>query len=165
MDSPLIAVGKVVGPWGNQGKIKVEALTPLPERFSPGSQVLIQGHYLTIEECFRQKDRFILKLASVDTVSQAEELRGQLLEVPAASSPPLPADSYYFYQLQGLEVWDKARGPLGRLEEILAGPDNETYVVRGGEKEYLIPAAADFVLEVNLRQGRLLVELPQSMLE
>jgi 16S rRNA processing protein RimM len=41
---------------------------------------------------------------------------------------------------------------------------NTVYVVRGEGQEILIPAIEDVVLEINLAQGRLVVELMEGLI-
>ncbi|MGD0205957.1 MAG: hypothetical protein ABSB57_05965, partial [Dehalococcoidia bacterium] len=38
-----IAVGRILGPWGLRGDLKVEPLTDFPERFAPGGSLYVEG--------------------------------------------------------------------------------------------------------------------------
>ena len=56
---------------------------------------------------------------------------------------------------------------LGRLKEVLQPGANDVYVVEptDGEGEILLPAIKDVVLDVDLREGRMLVRLLPGLLE
>ena len=47
-----ITIGKVLGIWGNKGKLKVKMLTDFSDRFKPGSEVLIGREPAIIESEF-----------------------------------------------------------------------------------------------------------------
>ena len=53
---------------------------------------------------------------------------------------------------------------LGRVEEILSTGGNDVYVVRGSGKEVLIPAAREYVVEVDVERGIMTVSLPDGYL-
>jgi 16S rRNA processing protein RimM len=57
----------------------------------------------------------------------------------------------------GLEV-----GAVARVEP---GPAHELWVVRGPEREHLIPAVAEIVREVDLEARRVVIRPPQGLLE
>ena len=58
----------------------------------------------------------------------------------------------------GLSVRTSDGRDLGTLEEVLANPGGDVYVVRGPLGEVLIPAHEDFVLEVNLESRTITIE-------
>src|SRR5207247_9244496 len=50
--------------------------------------------------------------------------RGAVLEVPREALPPPAADSYYVFQLVGLEVVEEGGKPLGWVEAVAPGVAN-----------------------------------------
>lgn len=105
----------------------------------------------------------ILKLRGIDTREDAEGLAGVELEVPTEDVPPLPDGSYYHFQILDMEVWTSAGELLGIVVDILITGSNDVYVVRGGDREILVPALEDVVLEVDVEGGRLTVDLPEGL--
>ena len=77
---------------------------------------------------------------------------------------PLEQDEYYEYQIIGLAVWTTGGEYLGTVDEVISTGANDVYVVRGEEREILIPAIEDVVLEINLAQGRMVVELMEGLI-
>lgn len=165
MDSQFIAVGRVVAPWGVRGEIKVEVMTDFPDRFSPQEEVYIEGRAMTIERSRWHRGRVILKLATIDSVDDAEELCGRFLEVPQSQLRPLPKDEYYQFQLLGLEVWTTEGELLGRIARILPTGSNDVYEVPSKGGELLIPAIEDVVKSVDLQGGRIVVEVIEGLLQ
>ena len=72
---------------------------------------------------------------------------------------PLPADTYYWHQLEGLAVSDEAGGELGTLVEVFRAGGNEVYRVVSPGGERLVPALKRIVRSIDLAAGRMIVRL------
>ena len=159
-----IAVGRIVGPWGLHGDLKVESLTDFPQRFAAGGSVCLGGVAYAIERCRWQRGRAFLKLVGIDSASAAEALRHRLLEVPEDELRSLGEGEYYHFQILGLEVRTTTGEVLGRVEQIISTGSNDVFVVRGQRGEVLIPAVDDVVKSVDPAAGRIEVEAVEGLL-
>ncbi len=162
-----LIVGRVLAPWGQRGEIRAEILTDFPERFSQLREIAVgeERRPYRVQGARLHKGQVVLKLEGIDDPEQAAELRNEYLYVPLAEAMPLGEHQYYHYQILGLEVYTTAGEHLGPVTEILETGSNDVYVVRGREREILIPALASVVQEVDLEHRRLLVTLPPGLLE
>ena len=165
MDSQFIVVGQVVAPLGLRGEMKVEVMTDFPDRFCPQEEVHIAGRPMTIERSRWHKGRVILKLATIDSVEAAEELRGRFLEVPQSKLRPLPQDQYYRFQLIGLDVLTADGELLGQITQILPTGSNDVCVVPTKDGDLLIPAIDDVVKSVDLGRGCMVIEIIDGLIE
>ena len=52
---------------------------------------------------------------------------------------------------------------LGLITDILQTGANDVYVVKGAEKETLVPALADVVKTVDTERGVMVVDLPDGL--
>jgi 16S rRNA processing protein RimM len=159
-----VAVGRILGPWGVRGDLKVESLTDFPQRFAAGSSVCLGGVAYAIERCRWQRGRALVKLAGIDSATAAEALRHRLLEVPEDELRPLGEGEYYHFQILGLEVRTTSGEVLGRVEQIISTGSNDVFVVRGPRGEVLIPAMDDVVKSVEPAAGRIVVEVVEGLL-
>lgn len=167
MKSPgleFITIGQVVAPWGIKGKLKVEVATDFPQRFAPHSQICVNRQPMTIAGTEWHKGKAIIKLDTIDSIEQAEKLRGQAVEIHHSQLQPLPEGQYYHFQLIGLEVWTTQGELLGKVTQILTAESNDNYVVRGDEGEILIPAIEDVVKSIDLDKGRITIEAIDGLL-
>ena len=155
----FIAVGFVRGPRGVRGELKVAPLTDFPQRFQPGATLWAGGVQRTVRRVRVHRDALLVEMDGIDNREQADDLRGSLLEVPEEALPPLASDSYFRFQIEGMEVVDLAGRLLGRIEEVLTTGANDVYVVRGAETELLLPAIDSVVKEVDVHGRRMVVEL------
>ena len=158
----MVAVGRIVKSTGLKGQIVVEALTDFPRRFAPSSVVFLQETPRVIKECRLNKGRWIISLAGVETLEDSEILRGELLTVPESELHSLPEKEYYQFQIVGLEVFNPSGEHLGEVTHVLETPSNDVYVVTKDGKELLVPAVFGFVLEVDVKEKRMVVDMEQS---
>jgi 16S rRNA processing protein RimM len=166
----LIGLGKVSGAQGLQGAIRVradaEAATSDPEVFAALGEVWIGGRGYRVLEAGRHKNQVLLWLEGVDTRSRAEELAGLQVFGDRWRFPPLPPGEYYWFQVLGLPVVNEADGALlGHLDHIICTPGHDVYVVRQGEREILLPAVEEVIVEINLEEGVIKVLPPLGLLE
>ncbi|MGA8573266.1 MAG: ribosome maturation factor RimM [Desulfobaccales bacterium] len=171
-DSPshLIGLGRISGAQGLRGAVKVRpdaaAATTDPEVFQALAEVVIGEQTYAVLQADRLKNQVLLQLAGVETRTQAEQLTGRQVLGDRRRFPPLPPGEYYWFQLLGLPVYDAGDGALlGRLQEILPTPGHDVYVVVQGQQEFLLPAVAEVVVEINLQEGFLKVAPPPGLLE
>ena len=52
---------------------------------------------------------------------------------------------------------------LGKIADIMNLPANNVYVVRGGEREILVPAVPQFIAETNVEGGYLRVNMMEGL--
>jgi len=160
----FITIGQILAPWGVKGKLKVEVVTDFPERFAPHSKIYVNRQPVTIDSTEWHKGKVIIKLNIVDSVEEAQKLRGQPIEIHHTQLYPLPEGQYYQFQLIGLEVWTAQGELLGNITEILTAESNDNYVVRGAMGEILIPAIDDVVKSIDLDKGHLVIEPIEGLL-
>ena len=90
----------------------------------------------------------------------AEALRGTLLTVPEQSLAELPEDTFYHFQLLDMDVYSDEGEYLGQVAEIIETPGNDVYIVRKpNERDLLLPAIRDVVLDVDTDLARMTVHL------
>lgn len=158
----FVVVGRIVGPFGLQGGLKVEVLTDFyEERFSKGSVLYVRQEPYEVLSYFWHKTQLRLTLAGVDTLEAAESLRGEYLEVPFKDRPTLEKDEYYVQDLLGLTVVDQHGEALGSVQEIISKPAHSLIKV----DDLLIPAVSEFVKKIDLEERIIVVHLIPGMRE
>lgn len=163
-----LAIGQVARAHGLRGELSVTVLTEFPERFKDTDWVYLgneqEAEAYRLESYRWHKPNILLKLEGIDDRTQAEQLRGLLVQVPVGEAVPLPEGSYYLYQLIGLEVVDTRGETLGTLTDVIETGANDVYVVQTKGKEVLLPAIPDVIKSVNLAEGRVVVEVMEGLI-
>lgn len=170
----LVAIGKVIKPHGVRGEMRVEVLTDFPERFEETEEVHLippakngapegpgQIWLLPVESTRAHHGRMLVKLKGVSSMDQAGWLRNYVLAVPEDELVELEEGEYWHWQLEGLDVVTPAGEKLGTLREVLTTPAHDLYCVATGQREILIPAVNEYVHEVDLQGGRIVVTPPE----
>lgn len=162
-----ITIGLIVSAIGLKGEVRINPATDFPEeRFRPGATVYVDGRPDTVEQARPQKGQIVLKLAGISDRAGAAALCGQQLEIHRSQLKTSPDDGYYYYQLEGLEVWTEAGQLLGRIAEILPTGSNDNFLVRDAAgNEVLIPAIDEVVQTVDLEAGQLVIRPLPGLLE
>ena len=134
------------------------------ERFDKSSQVYINKQPVTIDSTEWHKGKAVIQLSTVNSIKDAEKLRGQVIEIHHSQLHYLPEGQYYHFQLIGLEVQTIRGEVLGNITDILTASSNDNYVVSGAGGEILIPAVEDIVKSVDLARGCLIIEPIEGLL-
>jgi 16S rRNA processing protein RimM len=147
MSSNRVLIGRVGRPHGLDGCFVVEDASEASGRWAVGSVVLAGGEAARVEESKRAGGRVVVRLDR--TVA-----RGAALEVEPDSLPPPDDDSFYVFQLVGLEVAEQGGRRLGRVAEVRPGAANDVLELDSGLS---LPLAESCVLDVDVAGGCILV--------
>lgn len=110
----------------------------------------------------------LLQLEGVTTVEGAEMLRGAHIGIRADGVPEPEEGSFYQFELEGLTVVDTQGKTLGVVEAVQENPAHDFLAVRSsmlGVKPFLVPLVEPFVKQVDLQNGRIVVDLPKGLIE
>jgi 16S rRNA processing protein RimM len=163
-DREGIRIAHVVRAHGIRGEVAADMLTDFPERFDDVAEVTlrpaeVEGHRF-------HKGRVLLKFAGVDSMTDAERLRGFDVVVPEEELHELPEDFYYDFDLVGCAVVTTSGEAVGTVESVLrTGAAELLSVRRAGGGEALIPFVDEICPEVDVEARRIVVDPPEGLLD
>jgi 16S rRNA processing protein RimM len=166
----LIVIGKITGTHGVRGQVLIipysgdaDSIIALHSFFLRSKQ----GEYASyeIQRAVAHKKRVLVSLKNFDSINQVLPLVGNELYIHRDQLPHLPDDEYYWCDLIGLTVTTVDGTELGELVDIIETGSNDVYVVRSDVQEVLVPALEDVVKDVDLEAGRMVVSLPDGLLD
>lgn len=167
-----MAVGRVIGAHGLTGELRVELHTDFPERFAPGTFVLLGDELRSykVEGSREHRGMILLVLTGVDNRTAAEELTGEWLFIPESAAMPLPEGEFWVHDIIGLAVVDENGQSVGRVTDVLQTGANDVYIIAPAEninrgKELLIPAIAEVVQQVNLAERTMTIRLVPGLID
>ena len=173
-----VLLAHIVRPQGRQGEVLADIFTDFPERFSQRKRLFLRppaGGRLdgmreaTVESHWLHKGRVVLKFAQVDSITDADNLRGFDVVVPREERMPLDGDAVYVSDLLGVRVIDVSRGGATEAGEITdvepegAGPAMLVVRTPAGE-ELLIPFVRAYLRKMDIEAKRLEMDLPAGLL-
>jgi 16S rRNA processing protein RimM len=168
-----IAVARILRARGNRGELAAESYGSQPERFVELGTVFLflekspvpQQPY-EVEDAWDHNGHLVLKFRGVDSISEAELLRGAEVRIPKELRPALPEGEYYHSDLYGCKVIEKASGEeLGTVSDVEEPGGPSLLVVDGSEGELLIPLVKAICIEVDIAGKRIIAELPEGLKE
>ena len=163
MKKQFLETGQIVNTHGIRGEVKIMPWADSPDFLCQFHTLYLDGKPLRVLSARPDKTMVLAYFEGVDTVEKAMRLKGKVLSVDR-SQVKLPAGRYFLADLMGLKVLDAATGEeLGTVQDILTPPAHNVYVVRGGGKEYMIPAVPAFVAETDVEAGHIKVNLIEGL--
>ncbi|MEO8362490.1 MAG: ribosome maturation factor RimM [Vicinamibacteria bacterium] len=154
-----VTIGVVLRPHGIHGEVVVELLTDNETRFATLEDVRVvrpsgQASMLRPTSMFPHKSRLVIQFEGIESMDQAETLRGAELRIPLEALPELPAGSYYHHELRGLDVRIESGASIGTVTDLWETGATPVLVINDDQKrETLLPLVDQFILEVNVKGG------------
>jgi len=167
----LVVIGEVTRPHGLRGEVRVTPHTDRPERFEGLGECVLWDEasdtrvVRRITGTRRQGEAVLLSLAGCDSIEAAAALVGRLVALPRAQALPPPPGYLYPWQLVGCRVVTEDGREVGAVSGIEPAPGHDLWVVRGPEREHLIPAVAEIVVEVDVEGRRVVIKPPEGLLD
>lgn len=158
MKLPYIEAGEIVTTHGVRGEVKVLSWLDSPEMLCEFDRCRISGREYVMDAVRVQKTCNLVKLRGVDTMEDAQKLRGKTMELYRED---ISDELIFAAELVDVEVFADGAS-IGKIKEVLDYPGNSVYVVQG-EREYLIPAVKEFILSTDLEKNQMQVKLLKGM--
>ncbi len=160
MKKQFLEAGKIVGTHGLRGEIRVECWCDSPDFLARFTTLYFDGGQTKLSVKSRPHKNIVLsKIKDVDTVEDAEKLRGRVLFIDRGDVR-LPEGRNFIQDLIGCRVLDADDNSVcyGEIADVFKTGANDVYTVKNGEKEYLVPVVDSIVTLKNVDEGFVLVK-------
>jgi 16S rRNA processing protein RimM len=166
----LIAIGKVLKPWGVRGEVKVQSLTDFPERFKDLRRVYLVSPRGNEIVCAVKSARSLggmplLLLEGYDSPEKARTIASWLIKIPQEEAVPLPEGQYYWFELIGMVVLSEEGERLGEITDVFATGSNDVYVMKRDGGEVYIPATKEIVKQIDRKARTMIIHVMEGLLE
>jgi 16S rRNA processing protein RimM len=170
-----VVVGQVGRVHGIKGWLRLNSFTKPAEKLFEYKSLKVeveQGRrQLEIDEFKPQGNTLLVHFSGYDEPESARQLTGLELSIDSSDLPQLEAGSYYWHQLEGLQVRNQQGQIFGQVSRLLETGANDVLVVTPGEgsldaRERLIPYVVDQVVKsVDVDKGTITVDWEADFLE
>jgi 16S rRNA processing protein RimM len=113
-----ITLAAVAGAHGVKGELRLKLFTDGIDNLKRHECVFVGGEERRLEGVRAGSSGAIARIDGVSSRSQAEALRGSLIEVDRSSLPPLEEGEYYHADLIGLACVARDGGDIGRIAGV-----------------------------------------------
>lgn len=174
--SSWVSVARVIRPQGRRGEVLAEILTDFPERFAAMQEAWLrlpptaEPTPIALEESWLHKGRVVLKLARVDSISDAESLRGAEIVIPLPARVALPEGAAYIDDMIGchlIDVHSQESTLVGTVRDVIqqAQATDLLVVIDASGTEHWIPFAKEYLAQMDLVNRRIEMNLPPGILD
>ncbi|MFP4198985.1 MAG: ribosome maturation factor RimM [Halanaerobium sp.] len=157
-----LEIGKITRFQGNKGEVRVLATTDIPERFFDLENVYLKRgedfKELEIEYIRFHKQFVIIKFFDINSINEAEELKNYQVLIEESEKYLLPEDNFYVSDLIDCEVYLESGTFLGKLIEVVDTSGTDIFLVKGQDKEYMLPASREMIIKIDLENKKIIVD-------
>ena len=166
----LVLVGRIVRTHGHRGAVVVHPDTDFPEeRFVPGAKMWIARGGVPVEitlvDAWMHNGRPVVTLEGVDSMDDAERMRGVELRVPESALQPLPDGAFYHFQLIGCEVATVDGEVVGTVRAVEGEAGNHRLSIASDGGEVLVPLVTSICRSIDVGAKRIVIDPPVGLLD
>lgn len=160
----FIIVGTIAKTHGVKGEIRVQLDTPVKIHEWAFPEIREKPVPFYVEQVSNpSKEEAILKLQGIQTVEEAEKLVGYALLAPKANVKRKKKE--VDMNLNGFLLIDEQAGEIGTIKDLQHIAKQMLFVVDYKGKEIMIPAAEDFITDIDEEQEIIYLDLPEGLMD
>ncbi|MDR2571305.1 MAG: ribosome maturation factor RimM [Oscillospiraceae bacterium] len=162
MKNELIETGKIVNSHGRYGEVRIQPWADSPEFLTGFTQYYIDDVPIKVLSAKIHKACVIASLEGVSDINAAIKMKNKIIKIKK-DDVKLEDGRYFIADLIGLQAIDAKTGEgLGTVAEVISLPLHDVYVING-QREILVPAVPEFVVEIDLKEGYIKLRLIEDM--
>ncbi|ADO45378.1 16S rRNA processing protein RimM [Hydrogenobacter thermophilus TK-6] len=158
-ESQFVVIGKVVDTYGLKGEIKMESYLE-KKHWKKLKEVFLKkrgGDFVPFKiEGVKLHGRYVIvKFSGCEGVDQAKNYKSAKVFLPLHQLPKRKKDEYYYFQLEGLQVYTESGKFLGKVTKVLEG--KPYYLLEMDHGRGYIPFIGQMVKEVDIEGKKIKV--------
>jgi 16S rRNA processing protein RimM len=167
-------VARILRARGNKGEVAAEILTDFPQRLTKSREIFLgaahgksEPRQIRVKSCWlsqNHRGQAVFHFEGMNSISEAEKLRGFEVLLPLEQRVILPAGKYFVSDLIGCNVFESLASP----PVIVSSPCSlaEAPALLGTVRDVQFPGEempGTPLLEVDTSQGELLIPLAEDI--
>jgi 16S rRNA processing protein RimM len=169
VETKLVPVGTLGKPHGVRGEVKFSSFLPDPEDWTPYRKAFLKEEGkeeltpISITGGRGKGKTLIVTVEGWTSPEQVSRFVPGTVYVDRDTLPALPEGSFYWFDLEGMEVVTESDEPVGVIEEIIPTGSNDVCLVRNhmGE-ERMVPVLKETIRKVDVKHKRMVVRLMEE---
>ena len=165
-----ILLGTLTKPHGTKGSLLLRIRDLKAEEFKDRGSVFVEIDGLLVpffleEYLIKTSDSAVIKLEGVISETKAREFTGHEVYINQNQVSRKPGKLRGTMGIRNYSVTDRKLGFIGLATGIIEVANNPQLVVKTGDKEYLVPAHKDIILEINDKEKAIRIDAPDGLFE
>jgi len=163
-------LGKIAKKFSFKGEVLVYLDTDEPELYENMETVFVEFNNnlvpFFIESSSLHKNDFLrVHFEDIDNEEEADNIIGCAIYLPLSMLPKLTGNKFYFHEVIGFEIEDKRIGVFGKIVSINDISAQPLFEVLNGNVELLIPMIDHFLVEIDRKNKKVIMDLPEGLVE
>jgi len=114
---------------------------------------------------FKTTETALIKFDSINSEPQAKDLAGLTVYLPKTFLEKVEDNEIELDYFVGFDLIDKQAGLIGEITEVDQTTENALFVILRDNEELLIPVGDDYIRDIDHEKKKILVELPEGLLD
>ena len=162
MGKRFLEAGIIVNTHGISGEVRIQPWADSPDFLANFDRLYIDGKPVKVMSARTHKSTVIVAFDNITDIDSAIKLKNKIVSIDR-DEVPLEEGQYFVADLVGLSALDAETGAnLGVIVDVLQRPANNVYVIKG-ERDLLVAAVPDFVIETNIDAGYVRIRVIEGM--
>ena len=163
-------LGKIAKKFSFKGEVLLYLDTDEPELYENMESVFVEFNKnlvpFFIKNSSLHKNNFLrVQFEDVDSETEADSIMNCEVYLPLDRLPKLSGNKFYFHEVIGFEIEDKRLGVFGKIVSINDSTAQPLFEVLNGEVEMLIPMIDQFLVEIDRKSKKVVMDLPEGLVE
>lgn len=164
-------LGKLSKLHGYKGELTLFLDVDDPQEYA-GLDMFFVDHRHSLLPVFIERFRLhstkktaVVKLEDVSSEEEAQMFLNKEVYLPLSTLPQLSGNKFYYHEVIGFEIEDEVHGLLGKCDEVLDYQRQALFKLQYKGHEVLIPISDDIIVQVDRDKKRIVVRVPDGLLE
>ena len=163
-------LGYVIKPHGLKGEVQVYLDVDYPQNYTTLESVFVQkGQGLVpffIESIAVRGEKAIVAFEEIETLEEAQSLKGLSLFLPLTGLPSLTGDQFYYHEVIGFRLIDESLGEVGLVKDVFDGGKQVLLsVMHASKKEILVPIQDELIQAIDKDGKTIQMKLPEGLVD
>ncbi len=163
-------LGKIAKKFSFKGEVLLYLDTDEPELYENMESVFVEFNknlvpFFIQNSSLHKNDFLRVQFEDVDSEEEADSILNCEVYLPLTMLPKLSGNKFYFHEVIGFEIEDKRLGVFGKIVSINDTNAQPLFEVLNGDVEMLIPMIDHFLVEIDRKNKKVVMDLPEGLVE
>lgn len=162
----FLEVGKIVNTHGIRGELKVMHYCDSAEFLCEFETVYLDEKTpLKVIKTRCHKNAVLMTIEGINDINEAEKYKNKMLYIDR-NDAEIDPNQVWQEDIKGLKVYDEyLNKEIGYVKDILNMPTYDMFVIKGSQKEHLVPDVDAFIKEIDIEKGIMTICTIEGMIE
>ncbi|MGY3794004.1 ribosome maturation factor RimM [uncultured Aquimarina sp.] len=163
-------LGKIVSKFSFKGEVLIKLDTDEPESYLKMESVFVNYNknlvpFFIEKSKLHKSDLLRVKFEDIDSEEDADDLMKAEIYLPLDLLPKLEGNKFYFHEVIGFSIVDRAFGKVGVITHINDSTAQALFEIDRDGVEILIPMNDEFIDKVDREQRTVFVNTPEGLID